>query len=650
MMVHMGEIIDTHIEKEMQSSYIDYAMSVIVGRALPEVRDGLKPAHRRILYAMYRLNNLHNQPTKKSARIVGECFVRDTLVLTENGLIPIQNVKKGNSVYTQSGTNKVSNIYVMPKRKLIKVKLNNGTENIVTESQQFKILTKDWKIIWKEARNLDYQDWILTKSLYPEINEEVNLDERKLNKNIAYLLGQLVSDGFVIHDNARKKYHRIGFCSTSKEVINYIVSCLQKEFGYGPTIENKLTEYLSTNGQTMLGKIYQIRINNGSINKFFIEKFDLIGRTAPTKEIPEQIFKSPKEIIFAFLSGLIDGDGSIHVERTHINYTTTSKKLANQLMVLFQHLGIHGKKYLLPAQGKIYIAGKLADATHEVFSIDLDGINAQVLASNLDLKEQKKRERAIKLLSNPLKKSNTDILPWASEKIFGELSKNHIGGGWYADINGKKFRAGIKYKTGSKIRYSANLYTLPLHISQISEWGILDKLEKIKSPLAQFIKSLISDNINFSSVTSIEEAGEDITYDIEVENKHELIANGMLAHNCMGKYHPHGDIAIYDTLVRMAQDFSINHTLVEGQGNMGSIDGDSPAAARYTEVRLTKLAEEMLEDLDKNAVPMVPNFDNTEEEPSLLPAKVPNLLAQWFFWNCCGCCNKYNATQPIRNL
>lgn len=94
----------------------------------------------------------------------------------------------------------------------------------------------------------------------------------------------------------------------------------------------------------------------------------------------------------------------------------------------------------------------------------------------------------------------------------------------------------------------------------------------------------------------------------------------------IGKFHPHGDIAVYETLVRMAQDFSLNHTLVEGQGNMGSIDGDSPAAQRYTEVRLTKLAEEMLEDLDKESVRMVPNFDNTEEEPLLLPAKSPNLL------------------------
>jgi DNA gyrase subunit A len=94
----------------------------------------------------------------------------------------------------------------------------------------------------------------------------------------------------------------------------------------------------------------------------------------------------------------------------------------------------------------------------------------------------------------------------------------------------------------------------------------------------------------------------------------------------IGKYHPHGDIAVYDTMVRMAQNFSLNHILVEGQGNMGSVDGDPPAAMRYTEVRLTKLAEETLEDLDKNTVQMVPNFDNTEKEPSVLPGKVPNLL------------------------
>jgi len=94
----------------------------------------------------------------------------------------------------------------------------------------------------------------------------------------------------------------------------------------------------------------------------------------------------------------------------------------------------------------------------------------------------------------------------------------------------------------------------------------------------------------------------------------------------LGKYHPHGDVAVYDALVRMAQDFSLRYPLVEGQGNFGSTDGDPPAAMRYTEVKLTPLAEEMLEDLDRETVDFAPNFDNSLQEPSLLPAKVPNLL------------------------
>jgi DNA gyrase subunit A len=94
----------------------------------------------------------------------------------------------------------------------------------------------------------------------------------------------------------------------------------------------------------------------------------------------------------------------------------------------------------------------------------------------------------------------------------------------------------------------------------------------------------------------------------------------------MGKYHPHGDAAIYDTLVRMAQDFSLRYTLVDGQGNFGSVDGDNAAAMRYTEARLKKLAEEILQDIDKETVAFVPNYDGSLKEPSVLPSKVPNLL------------------------
>jgi DNA gyrase subunit A len=94
----------------------------------------------------------------------------------------------------------------------------------------------------------------------------------------------------------------------------------------------------------------------------------------------------------------------------------------------------------------------------------------------------------------------------------------------------------------------------------------------------------------------------------------------------IGKYHPHGDVAVYDTMVRMAQEFSMRECLIDGQGNFGSIDGDSPAAQRYTEVRMTKLAEELLQDINKETVDFVPNYDDSLTIPTVLPAKYPNLL------------------------
>ena len=94
----------------------------------------------------------------------------------------------------------------------------------------------------------------------------------------------------------------------------------------------------------------------------------------------------------------------------------------------------------------------------------------------------------------------------------------------------------------------------------------------------------------------------------------------------LGKYHPHGDSAVYETMARMAQDFSMRYTLVDGQGNFGSIDGDAPAAMRYTEARMDKMAEEMLADIEKDTVDFAPNFDDSLEEPTVLPARLPNLL------------------------
>ncbi|KPK41594.1 MAG: DNA gyrase subunit A [Omnitrophica WOR_2 bacterium SM23_29] len=114
--------------------------------------------------------------------------------------------------------------------------------------------------------------------------------------------------------------------------------------------------------------------------------------------------------------------------------------------------------------------------------------------------------------------------------------------------------------------------------------------------------------------------------ELNLEHNKPYRKSARIVGDCLGKFHPHGDVAVYDTLVRMVQDFSLRYPLVDGQGNFGSVDGDAPAAMRYTEARLTAIAEEMLFDLEKDTVDFIPNFDASLQEPTILPATLPNLL------------------------
>ena len=115
-------------------------------------------------------------------------------------------------------------------------------------------------------------------------------------------------------------------------------------------------------------------------------------------------------------------------------------------------------------------------------------------------------------------------------------------------------------------------------------------------------------------------------YELGVMSNKPYKKSARIVGEVLGKFHPHGDTSVYDAMVRMAQEWSLRYPLVDGQGNFGSVDGDSPAAMRYTEARLKKIAEEMLADIDKETVDMRLNFDDTLEEPTVLPSKIPNLL------------------------
>ncbi len=634
-MADIGKILKREITDEMRESYLNYAMSVIVSRALPDVRDGLKPVHRRILYSMHEMGLTHTAKYRKSAAIVGDCFIKDTLVATTQGLMPIQDIEIGDFVFTHTGVKPVTVLYVMPPQQLYKITLSNGISITVTPSQKLKIFSEEGKFEWKEVKDLTTDEWLTIRSVYPDFNESplppYNNRSKTLNENIAYILGVLISDGWISKEYGAKRSRRISVCSKDCEVMERLVACFEKEFTYTPKILEKSYILKTKDGKSSLKKLYTIRINREKINSYIIQSLDIPEEfKAPTKYIPAKLLQSPEKVIYSFISGLIDGDGSIS-KRGYptIIYASVSEKLINQLQILLQHLGVFGTRYSPKTKSGGTINGREVRSRLQSYTLEINGIEAFKLAKKLNLATPRKREILGHIINaNPIRLwSNFGSIPYGSKLIFSELSKHHLGGGWYySPDENQKFRMGIAYSSGSKIRYSSDLLEKPLRLRQIVNFQIDDKLKRINSPLGGFIEALQTQNINFLRIKNIEVVRAQETYDIQVADDHEFIANGVVSHNCLGKYHPHGDMAVYDSMVRLAQDFSLRYPLVDGQGNFGSVDGDNAAAPRYTEVRMTRIAEEILRDLDKDTVDFRDNYDATRKEPVVLPSTVPNLL------------------------
>ncbi|MEU4590480.1 DNA topoisomerase (ATP-hydrolyzing) [Micromonospora aurantiaca (nom. illeg.)] len=223
-------------------------------------------------------------------------------------------------------------------------------------------------------------------------------------------------------------------------------------------------------------------------------------------------------------------------------------------------------------------------------------------------------------------KQGNDRLPYA--RVIKEFADAHQGGGWFRDEAGKAFRSSLS-GAGSQIRYGKDRNGVPLSERSFPLWraerdGWIRKLRRIGSPLARRLEAL--SGRSFLRVVSVERIPADTTYDIQVgSDEHAFVAEGRVVHNCMGKYHPHGDTAIYDAMVRLAQDFSLNVPLIDGHGNFGSPD-DGPAAARYTEARMSREAMLLVGELGEDTVDVEPNYDGSLTQPTVLPAAFPNLL------------------------
>ncbi|MBX7219849.1 MAG: DNA gyrase subunit A [Blastocatellia bacterium] len=556
------KLIPANIEDEMKRSYLDYAMSVIIGRALPDVRDGFKPVHRRVLWAMHELGNAHNKPYKKSARVVGDCFVAGTLVHTTKGLCPIEQIEVGEEVLLPNGyTSRVVEAYQNPPSPVIEVNLSNGKTLKVTHGQLFRVLHEDLTVTWVRADQLEGKQILVSSPR--TLGTPLPHSDPSLVAS-AYVAGLLVAEGYLTD---RGRSNRVGINMVDKEPLEFVQA-------YCSTQAVSTSFKIRQPQQPHYLPQYQLRFSGLS------QATEICTDTCAFKQVPEHIL-GDRSLYAPFLAGFVDGDGFLRAEdsRREAVLASTSKLLLAQIQTMLADCGIHSALTCLNHTEEDRKRGHLPR-----FALVVTGENASLLSHLIaaHLRVEKKVKAAHSLAQSALRQATTtpDCIPGTA--IFAELSRFHVGGGWYQDQNGKKFRAGIKYPNGTKIRYSSDLNAKHLSFRQIEAWGILEKLERIGSSLAAKLKYLIN-NYCVLEVVSVLDCGETAeNFDIQIADpEHEFLVEGCAVHNCIGKFHPHGDSAVYDTMVRMVQDFSMRVPMIDGQGNFGSVDGDAPAAMRY---------------------------------------------------------------------
>ncbi len=604
------EILDhsyVNIEEEMRRSYLDYAMSVIIGRALPDVRDGFKPVHRRVLWAMNELGNQYNKSYKKSARIVGDCFVKGTLVHTAHGLAPIESINVGDEVLLPNGyTSKVVEAFHNPPARVLAVTLSNGHTLTVTPGQLFRVLHDDLTIGWARADQLAGRRVLVTN---PRTlgTPATHLDPQQ--SAAAYSVGLLIAEGYLTD---RGRSTRVGINMIERAPLEFLSDyCVSA--GVAPAWSQRLPQQAHHQLQ------HSLRFSGLEI------AFAACASTSAHKEVPAWIL-ADRRLYAPFLAGFTDGDGHFrkHGKQREAVLASTSEKLLTQIQAMLADSGIHAVR-----TAEDFATREYGDGWLPRYALLLTGNNAARFAGlvTCHLKIEYKQTAAGSIAGTRRRMLNTatECVPGAA--IFDELSAHHLGAGWYADTQGNKFRAGIRYPTGAKIRYASNLHEKHLSYRQIETWGILSKLERIGSPLAARLKHLMETYCVLTVAALVDRGERAETYDIQIADAgHEFLAHGVAVHNCIGKYHPHGDSAVYDTLVRMAQNFSLRYPLIDGQGNFGSVDGDSAAAMRYTEARMARLTTEILADIEKETVDFQPNYDESLSEPKVLPTRLPNLL------------------------
>jgi len=589
---------------EMEQAFIDYAMSVIVDRALPSVEDGLKPVHRRILYAMSVMGLDHSKPTRKCAKIVGEtmgnyhphgnlaiydalvrmaqdfslryplihgqgnfgnmdgdspaadryCVTGDSLIITENGLEEINKIANNedislNILSKDKKINKASKWFDSGNHETIKITTNKGYSITGTKNHPLLTLTKDYTgkpaFVWKTLENIKQGDFTVIDrredDFWPE--NELSLVKYWPKKG----------DG---HQHQKILPHRLD------NNLAFILGALVSE---GSISENKI-EFCNTDEKfieefedkwkktfpdSLLHKFLKSPSSYGKKDYWrlechsrytieFLRNIGLLAVKSNKKTIPFSLFKSPKHIISHFLKAYFEGDGCIFSAGRKIELNCSS--ISKKLLSEIQIILLR-----FGIESKIRL-----DIGKNLYKLIINGkLNIFRFYKNIGFSSIRKSKR-LELITLNYKKdySATDYVPFISDFVRGLSHDQFI----------------IKHNFD---RYSS----MKQNYEQISQ--IL--LNKTKEDHSSIFRYLLTYNYLFEPIVKIENAGIQNVYSIKVEsNCHSFISNGFISHN--------------------------------------------------TEAKLSKISAELLEDIEKDTVKMRPNFSNDLKEPETLPAKLPNLL------------------------
>ncbi|WP_399343294.1 DNA gyrase subunit A [Umezawaea sp. Da 62-37] len=441
-----ANVVDNPLKVEIEDSYLEYAYSVIHSRALPDARDGLKPVHRRILYSMNEQGYRPSHAYVKSARVVGDCFVRGALVSTPEGLRPIETIGVGDRVLDAAGVPvPVVEAYENPASELVRVTWSTGQSMVVTPGQRFRTVNDDLAPGWTDARDLAGRLTAGYGSARWADAPSDGGDARPYVRGLVSAAGRAVDGGVAVE----------------------LADSAPLDIAHGWAIAA------------------DVEVSRDKHEDPVRHVLTLAGFPA---EEPPATALADRSTWIPFLAGLLDGAGSA---------------------------SSHG--ILLPAAAPV--RPMLADL----------GVRAAAHPAGLSV-------------------------------------------------------------TGADAAALA---------AMLMRWSTTDGLHAITTARP---RSAALPGFSLTGVTSVEPVARDTTYDIQVGTaEHAFVVEGQVVHNCMGKYHPHGDSAIYDAMVRLAQDFSLNTPLVDGHGNFGSPD-DGPAASRYcvvgdTRVRLADGSSPRIADL-----------------------------------------------------